>query len=438
VVRVALATLVASGVGLAARPGPARAQPSGGVLAECAALSPLLDDIHACLDDYLVVMDERLAEIGTLVDRTLDGEARTAFVLSQRAFATFRRDNCLWYLAFSTPRNEAEQIAKGCLATMSLERLTELQRLLTENGGDAPKSGYYVYGAERNTFRPCGSEARYWVEGNVAVVGELQQRYLEVAADDLQVLFASLGGTLEDGVTAPDGHVGVFRANVLLELRVPREGDCRLPGGGPSLAGENLVVATPEPEPSGSVVVAESPVAEPAAGGEPEQQLLAYFGAWLADCMENGGSRGCVLSTTFDGGAVAAGAALELANGLETVVPVLSLIRSDGERTALELAFPGREVDSPTKLRWGIDGDVFGDVVGSTIRVDERATRQIVEPSAYLDNELLPLMIDGGELVVDVLETVDDESGERYRATLVGLTRALAFADDFVGEGDGL
>ena len=42
------------------------------------------------------------------------------------------------------------------------------------------------------------------------------------------------------------------------------------------------------------------------------------------------------------------------------------------------------------------------------------------------------MMIQGNDLILDVLESVDDESGERFTATLKGLTRALAFADDFV------
>lgn len=414
---------------------------AGGVLAECAALSPLLDDIHTCLDDYLAVMDERLADIGRLVERTLDDEALAAFARSQGAFAAYRRDNCLWYLAFSGPPTEAEQIAKNCLATMSLDRLSELQRLLTENDGDAPKSGYYVYGAERNTFRPCGSEARYWVEGDVAVVGELQQSYLEIASDDRQVLFARLDGTLDDAAVAPDGHSGVLRARALTELRVPLESDCRLPGGAPLAA--DGIAADATPEPIAVAPVAPAPISE-AAPDEPEQQLLAYFGAWLADCTESAGRRACALSTALEsdaGGRAGAddAAAPTALDGAEDgrSGPTLSLTRRDGERTRIELVFPDREIDSPAKLRWSIDGAVFGDVVGSTIRVDETATRQIVDESALVEEELLPLLIAGDALVVDVLDSVDDADGERHRATLLGLTRALAFADDFVGEGGG-
>ena len=221
-----------------------QAQDTGsGVLAECAALSPRLDDIHACLDDYLGVMDEEIAASEAFIDESLDEAGRAAFAASRRAFSVYRRDNCLWYLAFSEPRVEAEQIAKDCLATMSLQRLSELRRLITADGGqDAVQRGYYVYGASRNTFRPCGSDSRLWVEGEAGVVGELQQRYLDVATSERQLLFTRLRGVIDTEAQTASGHDGVLRTSVIGELRVPREGDCRLPAGVPGgLAGAPAV-----------------------------------------------------------------------------------------------------------------------------------------------------------------------------------------------------
>lgn len=430
------ALCAASLAGFALPGGVAAQDDNGGVLAECAALSPLLDDIHLCLDNYLDAMDVEIADIAELIDGSLEGESRTAFAASQRAFVTYRRDNCLWYLAFSTPRAEAEQIAKDCLATMSLQRLSELQRLITENdGSDALQSGYYVYGASRNTFRPCGSEARYWVEGDTTAVAELQQQYLNTATEELQVLFATLRGALDDGAATTSGHDGVLRTTALVELRVPREADCRLPAGAPS------VVATASAEAASEAalpVPEETPLGD-AADEEPTQQLIAYFGAWVAVCTESAGSRLCVLSTLFDDGrgAEATDTLSGVASG-EATSPQLSLIRRDAGRTRIELRLPEREVDSPAKFRWSVDDTVFGDIIDSTIRVDEMGTRQIIEDSPFVAEELLPRMIAGGELVVEVLDTVDDERGDRLSATLVGVTRALAFADDFVRDGNGL
>jgi len=400
---------------------------AGGVLAECAALSPLFEELHTCLDNYLDVMDDNIADVAAYVERTLEGEARTAFAVAQQSFALYRRDNCLWYLAFSTPRDEAELLAKDCLATMSMRRLSELQRLIAADEDDeAVRNGYYVYGANRNTFRSCGSEARYWVEGEAGVVGELQQTYLDATTEPLQVLFASLRGTLEEGVEAPSGHDGVLQAKALIELRMPREADCRLPATESPPAVE-VAAATSTDLPTAAVPPVSEPVAAPA---QPDQELIAYFGAWLAACAESDGEPLCTLSVALD--------PVEGGGEAGESTPQLSLRRRAAAITVLELEFPGREIDSPAKLRWSIDEQVLGDIVGSTVRVDERSARQLVETPRYLQTELLPLMIDGGRLEIELLESVDDERGERFRATLIGLTRALAFADDFVRDGSGL
>ena len=424
---------VAAWVGLAlllGPPSPHAQEVTGGVLAECAVLSPRLDDIHACLDDYLGVMDEEIEAAEALVEGSLDGAGRRAFTASRRAFSVYRRDNCLWYLEFSEPRVEAEQIAKDCLATMSLQRLAELRRLITvEDGRDAVQRGYYVYGDGRNTFRPCGSDSRLWVEGEASIVDELQQLYLDVATSERQLLFGRLRGVIDPEATGASGHDGVLRASVVGELRVPREGDCRLPAGVPgTLAGAPIVESAP------AAADEATPPAEPAVDLPPDEQLTAYFGDWTADCVENRAERFCTLSTALldEEGERAGGTGPDREAGEGAA---LALERRAAERASVALRFPGREIDMPEKIRWRVDENTLGDIVGSAIRVDATATRQLIEEPRYLRQELLPRLIAGGTLTVDVLESVDDERGERFSATLMGLTRALAFADDFVRDG---
>ena len=158
------------------------------VLEECIALSPQANDIHVCLDNYLDDMDKNIAEITAVIENEMSGESLAAFAQAQQAFTTYRRRNCLWYLQFSSPRSEAEQIAKNCLVSMSQQRLSEMQSLLDAGSDEAGVlQGYYVYGADRNSFWPCGMDSRYWVEGENTVVSELQQEYLNQAITDLQV-----------------------------------------------------------------------------------------------------------------------------------------------------------------------------------------------------------------------------------------------------------
>ena len=402
---------------------PAQAQIYN-VLQECTAQSPDIDDIHACLDNYLDIMDANIDDVSLFLNRTLEGSSLAGFKRSQQAFVQYRRQNCLWYLEFSTPRSEAEQIAKNCLATMSQQRLSELQRLMaTDNAGSSTLRGFYVYGPNSNSFQLCGREARYWVEGDNQSVSQIQQLYLNAATADLQIMYAVVTGEFEDDTPTVEGHQGVLRLAEVVEIRVPSASDCRLPSGQPtafsalattSIAPVEPAVVTPEPEPA---IVEEQE--------EPQQQLVAYFGAWIADCVENDGNRKCNLQVDMQSDGSAS----------EGEMPTLSVARRTRQRTTIEVRFPDREIDTPQRIRWGVDAYVFGDILGSEIRVDETATRQLVNERRFINEDLMPLMVGGGKLTLDVLASVDDRTGEKFSATLRGLTRALAFADEFVSDG---
>lgn len=399
----------------------ARAQ-SYNALKECIAVSPLLDDIHVCMDNYLDILDSNLASVSEFLNQTLVGEPLAGFERSQSAFEEYRRQNCLWYLDFSSPRVEAEQIAKSCLARMSQQRLRELRALVTEEDNSGQTlTGFYVYGPGRNSFQPCGSDERYWLEGDNAAVSSAQQFYVSLATNDLQVMYAVFAGTLDESAQAPEGHQGVFRISALINMGLPTESDCRPPGeladSTPSLdaSASELASLTATPGLEDDVVPQD----------EPQQQLIAYFGAWVVDCTEINEVRLCRLEVTFGKPSAVAG----------DEVASLVVFRQKQQQTELELIFPGREIDSPARIRWRVDAFLFGDIVGSEIRVDEYATRQLVPGNDFVMRDVFPMMMDGTDFSVELLDSVDDYSGEELVATLMGLTRALNFADDFVRYG---
>ena len=110
----------------------------------------------------------------------------------------------------------------------------------------------------------------------------------------------------------------------------------------------------------------------------------------------------------------------------------LIVIRGKQQKTNIAMIFPDREIESPSLIRWRIDDFAFGDLVGSSILVDEIAARQLIPGDTFLKTELLPMMLEGVDLSVEVLAQVDDSAGEEFVGTLNGLTKALAFSDDFV------
>ena len=383
------------------------------ILKECMALSGRNADIHVCLDNYLDAMDGRVASLVSEVEARSNIDSLPSFQRSQAAFIAFRRTNCLWYLDFSSPRRVAEQLAKSCLARMSGERVAELQRLLEpSNEASALLRGIYVYGASQNAFRPCGSDSRYWVEGRNAAVSKLQQDYLDVATAPLQLLYVTLRGELDGSAKTSYELEGVLRLQQVVDVRVPLDSDCRT----------TETAAAPQaelPDQDQPVVDLRIPDPEDVESDDdvPEQQLTGFFGAWQAECTLRNALYQCVLQVELQ----PAGS--------------LTLTRKVKAQTQAMLSIPGREIDSPAKIRWQVDEQQLGDIVDSSILVDEQGARQMIGSEGLAQGDLLSRMIDGLSLNIEVVETVDDDSGDSYGATLKGLTRALVFSDDFIEAG---
>ena len=390
-------------------------------LAQCREQSLELDQIHNCMDRYLDALDGNMQAINEFLGQSLGGTALSGLNRSQRAFMNYRQQNCLWYLEFSSPRSDAEQIAKNCLASMTRGRLDELQGLVSSGEDDDGRmvEGFYVFGDERNSFQPCGSDSRYWVEGNANAVGLLQQNYLSEATSDRQLLYAVVVGALDDEEPTFEDHAGVLQITNLIELRVPTDLDCGVPSPPTSAQITDADIDVPE-----TAVEVFDDEQEPQE--EPEQQLIAYFGDWTVDCTEFSGLRSCALGVEL----LTPGAQ----PSAEESSPRMTLNRTAREGTFVEVNFPDREIDSPTLIRWQVDQVTFGDVVSSEIRVDELGARQLISESPFLTDELMPALIEGAQVNLDILQSVDDESGEELTGTLQGLTKALGFADDFVRE----
>ena len=98
----------------------------------CRGQSNFPPDVSECMDNYLDLLDQNLGDLTIFINGELRGAERAAFGRAQNSFYSFRRENCLWYLALGGQRIEAEQVAKNCLADMSQARLAELQGLIAE------------------------------------------------------------------------------------------------------------------------------------------------------------------------------------------------------------------------------------------------------------------------------------------------------------------
>ncbi len=410
--------------------GVAFAAPSGAdVLADCRSLSTADDDVHVCLDNFLDDLDDSMELLAGQVGEEVDDNSSAMFTRSQAAFVDYRRQNCLWYVSFSDPRALAEQLGKNCLIDMTRDRLAELRELLVASEQSRGRlQGYYVHGGELNSFIACGSGSRYWVESENGAADELQQTYSDLASADRQLLYADLMGTLEEEPEAREGHAGRADVTDIATLRIPLESDCPLPSASDVTTAVLVPDQGADDDQQADADDGEVEQVSAQEDDEPEQQLNAYFGAWQAACLQRGSDYSCNLSTELEDPSAGEG---------DAGPPVrMRIQRQPEEQTTVELRFDDVEIDRPSRIRWSIDDGRPEAIAFSVVRVDESATRQVISDPDYLSRELLPGLQGGSDVSIDLVENEDDVSGELFTGTLMGLSRALAFADDFIESGN--
>jgi hypothetical protein len=89
-------------------------------------------------------------------------------------------------------------------------------------------SGHYVYGAEVETFQPCGSERTYWVRGSIKVLGELRTVHGQLTQEPYEKIYVELRGSI--GPRATEGLPADFDGQLMVEAvgaaRVAGPQDC--------------------------------------------------------------------------------------------------------------------------------------------------------------------------------------------------------------------
>ena len=91
--------------------------------------------------------------------------------------------------------------------------------------------GHYVWGAEVNTFRPCGNDKTFWVDGNAASVKELELKYQALAKKPYEETFAVVSGNLGDRDLKSEGFDAVYDGLITIEkvhsLAISSSSDCK-------------------------------------------------------------------------------------------------------------------------------------------------------------------------------------------------------------------
>jgi hypothetical protein len=96
---------------------------------------------------------------------------------------------------------------------------------------DPRLTGSYVWGAEVNTFRPCGSSLVYWVNAADTAQFRLEREHQRLTSEPYEPVFVELCGEIgEVPFLYADGFAGDYDGMITLsclgEIRALRPGEC--------------------------------------------------------------------------------------------------------------------------------------------------------------------------------------------------------------------
>jgi hypothetical protein len=99
--------------------------------------------------------------------------------------------------------------------------------------GQGLVDGHYIFGAEVNTFSPCGSAKTYWVVGDSTKMASLRTSYLKwftaAQPQPYSPMFAQFRGAISDGKRDgfAEDYDGLFSVDEIVLLRGINQGDCQ-------------------------------------------------------------------------------------------------------------------------------------------------------------------------------------------------------------------
>jgi hypothetical protein len=93
---------------------------------------------------------------------------------------------------------------------------------------ESQQAGFYVFGHEVRTFKPCGSDSVFWVQGSPDVHAELRTNYERLATEPYDSIYIRVVGrrSWETASGFAENYDGYWIVTEVLEARRPHPGDC--------------------------------------------------------------------------------------------------------------------------------------------------------------------------------------------------------------------
>ncbi len=100
---------------------------------------------------------------------------------------------------------------------------------MAQGQADSARAGLYVWGAEVETFQPCGSDSVYWVLSSPAVLQQLRKMHQSLTTRPYAPIYVRVRGARSD--QKPDGfaeqYYGYYRITRVMEMHRVMPSECK-------------------------------------------------------------------------------------------------------------------------------------------------------------------------------------------------------------------
>lgn len=238
------------------------------------------------------------AALRSETDVTESSDASSAALQAERfadlpaLFRQFRSQRCEWEAGLMGA-NRAAGYQLACEIALNRQHVLHLRRLLVEKnatdvGGESFR-GYYVRTASGGSFQSCDRRQDWWVTGSEEVLGALQRRYSDIAAENLEMVYVELRGRAGKPVENGPGadFVGAVEVATVNLMRPILEQDCRATATGvtpPPVAADELTDNDfADTDDSADATVLKTPAVTVDELGD-AGFLYGYFSNWMSAC----------------------------------------------------------------------------------------------------------------------------------------------------------
>lgn len=119
----------------------------------------------------------------------------------------------------------------SCNQETKVEKVEQVESSSSSQLSSTSMRGHYIWGHEMNIFTPCGGKETYWVEGEAAILKDLEVKYQALSKEPYEKVFAVIEGELKGKDPNSDGfdsdYDGLISIKEVKSVTNSSDSDCK-------------------------------------------------------------------------------------------------------------------------------------------------------------------------------------------------------------------